>query len=105
MKVLNKITVKEDWRREFRCNGNGFESDKKGCKAVLLVGEGDLFLYSRRGGGLWVTDIYICFTCPKCHQKTDVTRLLTRIPPEELRRIPPDLPQIKILGKGNDPYK
>lgn len=68
MKVI-KEGVKYVWSKKFSCTGKG--TDSKGCGAVLLVSETDLYhLYHEHWDG---DETYSVFTCPCCGVETCVT--------------------------------
>ena len=60
-----------EWSAEFECTGYG--NGGKGCGAVLLVTESDLYrtASSHYDGS---NESYITFMCPQCGVETDVTR-------------------------------
>jgi predicted RNA-binding Zn-ribbon protein involved in translation (DUF1610 family) len=60
-----------EWSAEFECTGLGNEG--KGCGAILLVKESDLYrtASSHYDGS---NESYTTFMCPQCGAETDVTR-------------------------------
>jgi len=73
MKVLKagKNPDIHEWSAAFECTGLGNEG--KGCGAVLLVAESDLYRTSSHhyDGS---SESYITFMCPQCGVETDIVR-------------------------------
>jgi rRNA maturation protein Nop10 len=69
MKVIKPGKIENIlWTKEEKCTGKG--NTGKGCGAVLLLEEGDLYhTYSHCRDE---TDTYTTFTCPQCGTKTDI---------------------------------
>lgn len=69
MKII-KEGVPYVWSKEFTCTGNG--TDDRGCGAVLLVSEEDLY---RLYYPIWDGETGSCsaFTCPCCGVETHLS--------------------------------
>lgn len=70
MKVIKKGRTQKGWAKEFACTGEG--NGGGGCKAKLLVEEGDLFT-TVRGCYDGSNDYYTTFKCKGCGVLTDIT--------------------------------
>jgi hypothetical protein len=86
MKVLQPGREQKGWAKESRCTGKG--NGGGGCKALLLVDEGDLYLtHSSHYDGS--NETYITFRCVSCGVETDledvpsgvITRIRQRLDP------------------------
>lgn len=71
MKVLEKGREIKGWTAKYTCTGKG--NGGYGCRAKLLIEEGDLYHTHNYdyGGG---QEIYITFKCPECSVETDISR-------------------------------
>ena len=69
MRVLERGRNQKGWAEEYFCTGKG--NGLGGCRAKLLVEQGDLFVTSSSdyGGG---TDYFTTFKCSECGILTDV---------------------------------
>lgn len=69
MKVLEKGRAQKGWAIEARCTGSG--NGGGGCKAKLLVEEGDIYL-THSGHYDGSNEKYTTFRCPECSVETDI---------------------------------
>ena len=69
MKVIEPGRPQQGWAKEYRCTGQG--NGDGGCKALLLVEEGDLF-YTYRSFMGRDEEWYTTFECPECGVWTDI---------------------------------
>jgi hypothetical protein len=69
MKLLEPGRVQLGWAKEFHCSGDG--NGGGGCRALLLVEQGDLFFtyHSCMGRD---NETFVTFRCPQCGVMTDV---------------------------------
>jgi hypothetical protein len=68
MRVLEKGREQKGWATETHCTGKG--NGDGGCKAKLLVEEGDLYVTMRNCRD--ETDYFITFKCCECSVETDL---------------------------------
>lgn len=68
MRVIEKGNPQTGWAKRFKCTGNG--NGGGGCKALLLVEEGDIFQTQRNA--LSETDYFNTFKCQECGVLTDL---------------------------------
>jgi len=81
MKVIKKGEPTQIWSKKFKCTG--FGNNRKGCGAILLVDEKDLFKTTRcLMDGSTIT--YVSFKCCQCKALTDIDN------DEKVRCIVPD---------------
>lgn len=80
MKVLEKGRPQTGWAKEFTCTGNG-NSGGGGCRAKLLVEQGDLFVTQSHCRD--ETDSFLTFECSECRVWTDLTTAQAREAPQE----------------------
>lgn len=69
MRVVKHGRVQRGWTKEFKCTGGG--NGGGGCRAVLLVEEGDLFKTYRSSMGR-DSETFVTFRCCECGVLTDV---------------------------------
>lgn len=70
MKVIKKGRPQKGWAKECECTGAG--NNKKGCGAILLVEQADLFYTYSSCMGRDET-YHVTFQCPECTQFTDLS--------------------------------
>ncbi len=83
MKVLKKGREQKGWSTEATCTGLG--NGGGGCRAELLVEEGDLFQTSHQSYGDTSPDYYVTFRCSECGVLTDIKNY-----PKPARDLPRD---------------
>lgn len=69
MKVIKAGREQKGWAKQIICTGSG--NGDGGCRAILLVEEGDLFHTHRSDYG-GDTDTFTTFKCIACGVNTDV---------------------------------
>jgi len=76
MKVLKKGRPQKGWAKKCACTGSG--NGGGGCRAKLLVEEGDLYETSKSyiDGS---TDCFVTFACPCCSVETDINNVPSNV--------------------------
>lgn len=68
MKILSKGRAQKGWAQKYRCTGAG--NGGGGCRARLLVEEGDLF--ETTSSAMGEVTYHASFECPSCGVRTDI---------------------------------
>jgi hypothetical protein len=92
MKVIKKGERRGGWSGEFACTGEGNQT--KGCGAILLVEQHDLFKTTSHARD--ETTTYVTFRCPECGTLTDIQK---DFPPTGRKPVPDEI--VKTLKIRN----